>query len=127
MKKSISIFFLASVFTVFGSYANMAAVSTDTNLTLTVNDDITALCEAAMKGDVEKVRSLIALGEELNEKSKGLTPAMYAARYNKAEVLKVLMLNGANMNIKSDKGYTAKDYASMSNAKDVMQVIESAK
>ncbi|MGB3145664.1 MAG: ankyrin repeat domain-containing protein [Maribacter sp.] len=127
MKKSISIFFLASIFTVFGSYANMAAVSTDTNLTLTVNDDITALCEAAMKGDVEKVRSLIALGEELNEKSKGLTPAMYAARYNKAEVLKVLMLNGANMNIKSDKGYTAKDYASMSNAKDVMQVIESAK
>jgi len=127
MKKSISIFFLASIFTVFGSYANIAAVSTDTNLTLTVNDDITALCEAAMKGDVEKVRSLIALGEELNEKSKGLTPAMYAARYNKAEVLKVLMLNGANMNIKSDKGYTAKDYASMSNAKDVMQVIESAK
>ena len=127
MKKSISIFFLASVFTVFGSYANMAAVSTDTNLTLTVNDDITALCQAAMKGDVEKVRSLIALGEELNEKSKGLTPAMYAARYNKAEVLKVLMLNGANMNIKSDKGYTAKDYATMSNAKDVMQVIESAK
>lgn len=127
MKKTISIFFLVSLFTAFGSYANDAAVSTDTNLTLAVNDEITALCEAAMKGDVDKVRSLIALGEKLNEKSKGLTPAMYAARYNKAEVLKVLMLNGANLNIKSDKGYTAKEYASMSNAKDVMMVFEATK
>jgi ankyrin repeat protein len=124
MKKSISLLFLMTVFTVVGSYANTTVNSTISDEILsTFNDEISSLCKAAMKGDIEQVRSLIALGEELNEKSLGLTPAMYAARYNRAEVLKVLLLNGANLNIKSDKGYTAKEYAEMSNAKDVLQVI----
>jgi ankyrin repeat protein len=124
MKKSISLLFLMTVFTVVGSYANTTVNSTISDEILsTFNDEISSLCKAAMKGDIEQVRSLIALGEELNEKSLGLTSALYAARYNRAEVLKVLLLNGANLNIKSDKGYTAKEYAEMSNAKDVLQVI----
>lgn len=108
-----------------GVYANTAGttLASDLNISQT-NDQISSLCKAAMKGDVDQVRSLIALGEELNEKSLGLTPAMYAARYNRAEVLKVLLLNGANLNIKSEKGYTAKEYATMSNAKDVLVIID---
>ncbi|WP_299326126.1 ankyrin repeat domain-containing protein [uncultured Maribacter sp.] len=125
MKKSISILLVVSVFTLTGVYANNND-STNLNeaVSVSVNEEISSLCKAVMKGDVDQVRSLLALGEKSNEKSLGLTPAMYAARYNKADVLKVLLLNGANLNIKSDQGYTAKDYAKMSNAKDVLDVIK---
>ncbi|MEP2278719.1 ankyrin repeat domain-containing protein [Maribacter sp.] len=125
MKNSISILLLISVFTLTGVYANNAnLINLNESTAVSVNDEISSLCKAVMKGDVDQVRSLIAIGEELNEKSLGLTPAMYAARYNKAEVLRVLLLNGANLNIKSDQGYTAKDYAKMSNAEDVLNVIK---
>ncbi|MGJ8714723.1 MAG: ankyrin repeat domain-containing protein [Maribacter stanieri] len=124
MKKSISIMLFISVFTLTGVYANNSnLINLNESISVSVNDEISSLCKAVMKGDIDQVRSLIAIGEELNEKSLGLTPAMYAARYNKAEVLKVLLLNGANLNIKSDQGYTAKEYAKMSNAKDVLSVI----
>ncbi|MGB2761142.1 MULTISPECIES: ankyrin repeat domain-containing protein [Maribacter] len=124
MKKSISILLFISVFTLTGVYANNSnLINLNESISVSVNDEISSLCKAVMKGDIDQVRSLIAIGEELNEKSLGLTPAMYAARYNKAEVLKVLLLNGANLNIKSDQGYTAKEYAKMSNAKDVLSVI----
>ncbi|APQ16514.1 ankyrin repeat domain-containing protein [Maribacter hydrothermalis] len=125
MKKTIALLFCVSVFALSNSYASpVDQPYSNENSTVTVNDEISLLCKAVIKGDIDQVRSLIALGEELNEKSLGLTPAMYAARYNKSEVLKVLLLNGANLNIKSDQGYTAKDYAKMSNAKDVLGVIE---
>ena len=125
MKKSISILLFISVFTLTGVYANNSnLINLNESISVSVNDEISSLCKAVMKGDIDQVRSLIAIGEELNEKSLGLTPAMYAARYNKAEVLKVLLLNGANLSIKSDQGYTAKDYAKMSNAKDVLDVIK---
>lgn len=124
MKKSISILLFISVFTLTGVYSNNSnLINLNESISVSVNDEISSLCKAVMKGDIDQVRSLIAIGEELNEKSLGLTPAMYAARYNKAEVLKVLLLNGANLNIKSDQGYTAKEYAKMSNAKDVLSVI----
>ncbi|WP_419212362.1 ankyrin repeat domain-containing protein [Maribacter sp. X9] len=125
MKKSISFVLLMSLFAFTGAYANSGIQLNKLEINNAYNDSISALCKAAMKGDVDQVRSLIATGEALNEKSLGLTPAMFAARYNKAEVLKVLMLNGANLNIKSDKGYTAKEYAKMSNAKDVLEVLDS--
>ena len=127
MKNSIKIFFFLSLFAVVGTYANISnkmISSEQITPTFKFKEEISPLCKAAMQGDVEKVRSLIAMGEELNKKSLGLTPAMFAARYNRAEVLKVLLLNGANLNIKSEKGYTAKEYATMSNATDVLEVID---
>jgi len=125
MKKVITFLFCIGVFSI--ANANVTGIENSNTYTIesiTVNDEISSLCKAVIKGDVDKVRSLIATGAELNEKALGLTPAMYAARYNKAEVLKVLLLNGANLNIKSDQGYTAKDYAKQSNAKDVLEVIK---
>ena len=125
MKKVITFLFCIGVFSI--ANANVTGIENSNTYTIEsipVNDEISSLCKAVIKGDVDKVRSSIATGAELNEKSLGLTPAMYAARYNKAEVLKVLLLNGANLNIKSDQGYTAKDYAKQSNAKDVLEVIK---
>jgi ankyrin repeat protein len=76
-----------------------------------------------VKGDVETVQKLIELGADVNEKWNGLTPAMYAAKFNRTEVLIILINNGANLKTKSDKGQTALEYAELSNAQDAQVVI----
>ena len=95
--------------------------------TLTETGKISSFCKAIMQGDIETVKKLITLGEDVNKKSLGMTPAIFAARYNKAEILKLLIKNGADLKIKSDKGYTIKKYAELSNAIDALTVLEAAK
>lgn len=85
---------------------------------------VSPFCLAIAKGDVETVKSLIALGENVNKSSRDMTPAMYAARYNRVDIMKLLIENGANIKKKNDKGFTAKKYAELSNAKDVLAVIK---
>ncbi|RRQ47800.1 ankyrin repeat domain-containing protein [Maribacter algicola] len=126
MKKIILLTVSLGVLSFSSSYANVNLEAiTNHEIVAPMNDNINSLCKAAMQGDVDKVRSLLATGESVNEKSLGMTPAMYAARYNKAEVLKVLLLNQANLNIKSDQGYTVKEYAEMSKATEVLKVLDS--
>lgn len=88
--------------------------------------ELNSFCKAIIKGDIETVRSMIALGEDVNRKSLGLTPAIFAARYNKVEILKLLIENGADLSIRSDKGFTIKKYAELSNAKEALEVLEAA-
>jgi ankyrin repeat protein len=94
---------------------------------ITTTADISSFCKAIMQGDTETVKSLIALGEDVNRKSLGMTPAIFAARYNKAEILQLLIDNGADLKIKCDKGFTVKKYAELSNAQDALEVIEANK
>ena len=88
--------------------------------------ELSSFCKAIMQGDLDTVKKLIELGEDVNKKSMGMTPAIFAARYNKAEILELLIANGANLKIKSDKGYSVKKYAELSNATDALRVIETA-
>lgn len=88
--------------------------------------ELSTFCKAVMQGDVETVTKLIELGENVNQKSLGMAPIHYAARYNRAEVLKVLIENGANLKLKCDKGHTALKHAQLSNAKDALAVLEQA-
>jgi len=88
--------------------------------------DLNSFCKAIMQGDIETVKRLIDLGEDVNKKSLGMTPAIFAARYNKAEILQLLIDNGADLNIKSDKGFSIKRYAKLSKAMDALSVIETA-
>lgn len=81
---------------------------------------------AVVQGDLETVKRLIELGSNVNEKWNGMTPAMYAARYNNAAILKVLINNGANLKLKCDKGHTAKYYAKVSHATDAEKIITEA-
>ena len=67
---------------------------------------VSPLCLAISKGDIATVKKFIELGSNVNEKSRGMTPLMYAARYNKAEIIKLLIANGAKLKIKDDKGFT---------------------
>ncbi|SDL98203.1 ankyrin repeat domain-containing protein [Kriegella aquimaris] len=88
--------------------------------------NVSSFCKAILEGDYDTVKRMIELGEDVNQKSLGMTPAIFAARYNKAEILELLIENGANLKIKSDKGFTVKKYAELSNADDALAVIEAA-
>ncbi len=52
--------------------------------------ELNSFCKAIVQGDYEAVKKMIELGEDINQKSLGKTPAIYAARYNKVEILKLL-------------------------------------
>jgi len=93
-------------------------------ITIPTGPDI--FCKAIIEGDIETVKSMIELGEDVNKKSLGKTPAIFAARYNKPEILKLLIENGADLSIKCDKGYTAEKYAELSHAEAALKVIRSA-
>ena len=55
-----------------------------------------------------------------------MTPVMYAAKYNRTEILKLLISEGANLKTKSDKDMTAKEYAELHKAEDAKAIIEDA-
>ena len=88
--------------------------------------EISSFCKAVMQGDIDTVKRMIELGEDVNQKSLGMTPAMFAARYNKSEVLKMLIGHGANLKVKSNQGFSVKKYAELSNATDALAVLEAA-
>ncbi|SEC54009.1 Ankyrin repeat-containing protein [Tenacibaculum sp. MAR_2009_124] len=89
-------------------------------------EGLSTFCKMIRSGNYETVKAFINNGTNINRKSLGLTPAMYAARYNKVEILKLLIENGAKLNIKSSKGYTALEYAKMSKANDAYTVLKEA-
>jgi|SRR5690606_6915608 len=78
-------------------------------------------------GDVVTVNKLIELGTDINEKSGtiGMTPLMYAARYNNVELAKTLIAKGADTKAQSLAGFTALKYAELSNAVQVVNFLKS--
>ena len=126
MKKTILTLAAACMLVVTGVRAESTDQVDLMATTIVESAEISSFCKAIMQGDVETVKKLIALGEDVNKKSLGMTPAIFAARYNRAEVLELLIQHGADLKIKSDKGYTVKKYAELSNAHDALAVIEAA-
>ncbi|MGG8496345.1 ankyrin repeat domain-containing protein [Tenacibaculum sp. TC6] len=88
--------------------------------------EISTFCKMVRAGNYESVKSFINNGTDINRKSLGLTPLMYAARYNKVKVLKLLIDNGAKLNLKSEKGFTALEYAEMSKANEAYEILKTA-
>jgi hypothetical protein len=85
---------------------------------------VSAFCKLIQMGNYDAVKSLIEAGENVNKKSNGLTPLMFAARHNKAKIAKLLIDNGAKLKVKSDKGnMTALDMAKRSKAVDAIKII----
>lgn len=128
MRKTILTVAAACMIAVTGlSAKEISAATIVPAITKNIKDvDISSFCKAIVQGDYDTVKSLIALGENVNQKSLGMTPAMFAARYNKVEILELLIENGADLKIKSDKGFSAKKYAELSNATDAITVLETA-
>ena len=106
---------------------NAKTIEKENNIVKTVTYDISPLCKLIQKGDLEAVKTLIESGEDVNKRSKGLTPLMFAARYNKAGIAKLLIKNGAKLKSRSSKNnLTALAMAKKFKAVDVIKVIEAA-
>ncbi len=124
MKKIIVPVF--AVLFAFGSL-NASNINTENVIIETSVPDITSFCRLIQKGNIEAVKAMIKSGENVNQKSKGLTPLMFAARHNRSDIAKLLIANGANLKIRSDKGkMTALDMAKKFKANETMEVIKVA-
>lgn len=89
--------------------------------------EITPFFKLIRDGNFDVVKSMIESGQNVNKKSNGLTPLMFAARYNKAEIAKLLIDNGAKLNTKSDKGgFTALKWAELVKATETINVIKAS-
>lgn len=88
---------------------------------------VSAFCKLIQQGHYEAVKALIESGENVNKKSTGLTPLMFAARHNKHEIVKLLIKHGAKLHTKCDKrGMTALEIAKQSKAIHAVKAIEEA-
>ena len=118
MKKSIVYLGLALI-----AFTNLSLASTSTSFSnekqeLSLFNTPSPMDIAISKGDIESVKKFIEYGVDVNEKSNGLSPLMLAARYNKVEIMKILIANGARIDSKDENGFTALKYAELSNATD---------
>ena len=125
MKKTIIYFSLALV--AFSSVTFASNVESAQKIELTTSyNEATPLGNAICKGDLETVKKFIEYGANVNEKSNGLTPLMLAARYNRVEIIKVLLENGANIALQDERGMTAVKHAEISNAKEALAILKEA-
>lgn len=124
MKKivlSILLLTTTMVSTVFASSVEPTILKSSIQYT-----DVSPFCKLIRAGNFDAVKAMIESGADVNKKSTGLTPLMFAARYNKVKIVKLLIKNGAKLKTKSDKGFTALKYAELSKATDALAVIKKA-
>lgn len=126
MKKTIVYLGVALLAFTNVSLANNPNSLAVAKIVTTTYEGLKPFSAAIVKGDVEAVKKFIEYGVDVNEKSNGMSPLMIAARYNKVEIIKILLANGANPNSKDEKGLTALKYAQLSNAIDAVQILKQA-
>tara|TARA_R110002073_G_scaffold279026_1_gene443239 strand:+ start:535803 stop:536210 length:408 start_codon:yes stop_codon:yes gene_type:complete len=128
MKKLILSLALIATFAISASAltGNDSKSTTNYNYEMATNFEPSTFCKLITKGDLDAVKSMIIAGADINEKSIGMTPLMYAARYNRVEIVNLLISKGADLKLKSNRGYTALDYAEMSKAHDTYKIISEA-
>ncbi len=127
MQKTIVVSVLVLALSVFSGKAftpmTFSLSDGEATILMEIGFDKSPLHLSVVKGDLETVQKLLQMGADVNQKWNGMTPAMYAARHNRVEILNVLIANGANLKQKCDKGHTASYYAKHSGAKDATALI----
>lgn len=112
------------------SFTNVALASGGTTSTIskeTAAFNVSPLCMAISKGDMETVRKFIEYGADVNESGNGMTPLMVAARYNRVEIIKFLLEKGADTSAKDDRGNTALRYAELSKSNEAFEYLKSVR
>jgi len=85
---------------------------------------IKSLFEAARKGDIEQVKSLISKGVDINvTDDKGRTPLHYAAEHSHREVSELLIAEGADVNASGPGDWTALFYAILNDDVDMVRLL----
>lgn len=126
MKISIVYFGIALV----SFLSNVHASGSEFSFHINYNDvaqsyDRSPLNVAISQGDIETVNRFINYGADLNKIVNGMSPLMTAARYNKVEIIKLLISKGAVLSIENKRGYTALKYAEVSKAKEAVVLLKS--
>lgn len=98
---------------------NESVLPSNTEITKSITvKDVSPFCQSISKNDIETVKKLIKMGVSVNKFSEGKSPLMYAARYNRVEIIKLLVEKGADVKAKDKHGSTALVYAKRSGAAD---------
>ncbi len=118
MKKSVVVLALALGFSISNLNASNEILTSDVNEVIVKTVEVSPLCKAVATGNVEEVNKLIKAGADVNAKSNGMQAIHYAAKYNRVELIKVLITAGSEIHTPCDKGYTAYRHARLAKAQD---------
>ena len=115
--KRIVIFFLITTLSLGGLFGGIGWADKDLDL-----------LDAAIKGNISRLRELIKAGADVNTKDKkfGLTTLMMAASEGHADVVRELIKAGADLNAKGNLGFTALMYAALKGHADVARELIAA-
>lgn len=118
MKKSVVVLALALGFSISNLNASNFTSSSDLDDAIVQTVEISPLCKAVATGNTEEVKRLLKNGADVNAKSNGMMPIHYAAKYNRVELIKVLITAGSKIHEACDQGYSALRLAENAKAKD---------
>lgn len=90
-------------------------------------DEVSSLHYAVCAGDIENVKKLIGYGVNVNKLVRDMSPLMLAARFNKFEIIVVLLASGANPRIENEKGLRAINFAEYAKATESIAILKNAK
>ena len=127
MKKSILVFGIIATMTLSNfANANVNPKEKTAKITTTAIKDVAPISIAVAKSDLNTVKKVLEFGADIEVKTEvnGMTPLMYAARYNNVEMIKLLIANGADVSATSKMGFTAKQYAELAGAEDAAAILE---
>ncbi|WP_299441703.1 ankyrin repeat domain-containing protein [uncultured Aquimarina sp.] len=123
MKKTIMTALMILIITSVSFASEQPNTSDSENYELTTSK-VDPFFMAIIKGDFDTVAKMIEEGSNVNLRSEGKTPLMYAARYNRVDIIRLLIGKGASLQAKDDTGKTAMKFAELANAKEAMALLK---
>ncbi|WP_295834521.1 ankyrin repeat domain-containing protein [uncultured Winogradskyella sp.] len=124
MKKSVTVLALALSLSIPTLNASNPEILSTPISVVEDNTNVSALCTAVAKGEIEKVKQLLNNGVDVNKKSNGMQPIHYAARHNRVDIIKVLITAGSDIHTPCDKGYSAISHAQKTNAVEAAEFLK---
>ena len=118
MKKSVVVLALALGFSISNLNATNQISTSNVYEGIVQPVEVSPLCKAVVIGDTAEVKRLINNGVDVNAKSNGMMAIHYAAKYNRIDMIKILITAGSKIHEPCDLGYTALRHAQKTKAKD---------
>lgn len=88
------------------------------------NTSYSLLALAIKMNSIKIFQKLIDEKADLEKICDGKTPLMFAAKYGNLIIAKKLLENGAKKDTKTDKGYSALDYAKKYDQKEIITLLD---